>query len=126
MFARKVAARLKPNALPEFLRLIEGEILPWLRTQEGFRDLITLAVPGDTEVATISFWEYEQNAQAYNAGGYPQVLKVLGKLLDAAPYVKTFEVVGSTFHPVASSLLPERNDQAARKSTSSAASLTIA
>jgi heme-degrading monooxygenase HmoA len=93
MFARKVAARLKPNSLTEFVRLMEVEILPWLRKQEGFLDLITLAVPGDTEVATISFWDHKQDAQAYNSGAYPQVLKILGKLLDAAPYVKTFEVV---------------------------------
>jgi len=110
MFARKVAARLKPNSLTEFVRLMEVEILPWLRKQEGFLDLITLAVPGDTEVATISFWDHEQDAQAYNSGAYPQVLKILGKLLDAAPYVKTFEVVSSTVHPVASSQPAEAKD----------------
>ena len=101
MFARKVAARLKPNSLTEFVSLMEVEILPWLREQEGFLDLITLAVPGGTEVATISFWDHEQDAQAYNSGGYPQVLKILEKLLDAAPYVKKFDVVGSTFHRLA-------------------------
>jgi len=110
MFARKVAARLKPNSLTEFVRLMEVEILPWLRKQEGFLDLITLAVPGDTEVATISFWDHKQDAQAYNSGAYPQVLKILGKLLDAAPYVKTFEVVSSTVHPVASSQPAEAKD----------------
>jgi len=45
MFARKVAARLKPNSLPEFTNLMSSEILPWLRTQDGFLDLITLAAP---------------------------------------------------------------------------------
>jgi hypothetical protein len=45
MFARKVAARLKPNSLTEFTNLMEHEILPWLRKQEGFLDLITLAAP---------------------------------------------------------------------------------
>jgi|SRR5580658_2834246 hypothetical protein len=97
MFARKVAARLKPNSITEFTNLIECHILPWLREQEGFLDLITLAAPDGLEVATISFWDHQCNAQAYDASGYPQVLKILEKLLDAAPYVKTFEVVGSTF-----------------------------
>ena len=96
MFARKVAARLKPNSLTEFSTLMEGEILPWLRTQEGFLDLITLAATDGTEVATISFWEHERNAQAYNAGGYPQVLKTLEELLDGPPYIKTFSVVSWT------------------------------
>jgi hypothetical protein len=44
MFARKVAVLLKPDTLPEFTNLMEREILPWLRKQEGFLDLITLAV----------------------------------------------------------------------------------
>jgi hypothetical protein len=99
MFARKVAARLKPNSITEFTSLIECHILPWLREQEGFLDLITLAAPDGLEVATISFWDHQCNAQAYDASGYPQVLKILENLLDAAPYVKMFEVVGSTFQP---------------------------
>jgi hypothetical protein len=96
MFARKVAALLKPNALPEFTILMERKILPWLRKQEGFLDLITLAVPNSGEVATISFWDHEANADTYNTCGYPEVVEILEKLLDSAPYVKTFEVVSST------------------------------
>jgi hypothetical protein len=107
MFARKVAARLKPNSITEFTNLIECHILPWLRQQEGFLDLITLAAPDGLEVATISFWDHQCNAQAYDASGYPQVLKILQRLLDAAPYVKTFEVVGSTFYPGALSRRPD-------------------
>jgi hypothetical protein len=107
MFARKVAVRLKPNSLTKFTNLMECEILPWLRKQEGFLDLITLAGPDGTEVATISFWDYRRNAQAYNSSGYPEVLKILGKLLDGTPYVKTFDVVGSTFQPVARARSPE-------------------
>jgi hypothetical protein len=97
MFARKVAARLKPNSLTEFTNLMEREILPWLQKQEGFLGLITLAVPDSREVATISFWDHQGNAQVYNASGYPEVLKILEELLDGTPYVKTFEVIGSTF-----------------------------
>ena len=96
MFARKVSVRLKPNSLDRFTNLIEREILPWVRRQKGFLDLITLALPDGSEVATISFWDQEDYAQAYNASGYPQVLEVLEEILDAIPYVKTFEVVGST------------------------------
>src|SRR5579859_7720043 len=96
VFARKVAARLKPNSLTEFANLIEHEILPWLRTQEGFVDLITLAAADGIEVATISFWDREGNAQGCNSSDYPEMLKILEKILDAPPYVKTFEVVRAT------------------------------
>ena len=101
MFARKVAARLKPNSLTEFTNLMECEILPWLRKQEGFLDLITLVAPDGSEVATISFWDHKGNAQAYNASGYPDVLKILAQLLDGTPYVKTYDVVRSTFQSIA-------------------------
>ena len=96
MVARKVAARLKPNSLVEFTKLMEHEILPWLRKQEGFLDLLILAVPQSREVATISFWNDQSHAQAHSATGYPKALKILGKLLDGTPYVKTFDVIGST------------------------------
>jgi hypothetical protein len=116
MFARKVAARLKPNSLTEFTNLMEREILPWLRKREGFLDLIILVAPDGREVATISFWDHKGNAEAYNAGGYPEVLKLLEQLLDGAPYVKTFDVVGTTFlmaglapRPEAENLIQQAN-----------------
>jgi heme-degrading monooxygenase HmoA len=100
MFARKVAARLKPNSLPEFTRIMDAEILPWLRKQEGFLDLIILAVPDDEEIATISFWDHQANAEAYNAHGFPEVIDRLGQLLACRPYVKTFNVVSSTVQEI--------------------------
>ena len=100
MYARKVAALLKPNSLPQFNHLMESKILPWLREQEGFVDLITLVLPDGKEVASISFWDHQADAEAYPATGYPEVLEILGGLLDAGPYVKTFKVVSSTFQRV--------------------------
>ncbi len=112
MFARKVAARLKPNSITEFTNLIECEILPWLRKQEGFLDLITLAAPNGLEVATISFWDEQCNAQSYDATAYPEALKLLEKLLDGPPYVKVFDVVGSTFQRVTLTQQPESENLA--------------
>jgi heme-degrading monooxygenase HmoA len=107
LVARKVAARLKPNSLTEFVNLMEGEILPWLRTQEGFLDLITLAAPNGSEVTTITFWDDKGNAQAFNSSGYPEAVKILERLLDGTPHVKTFDVVSSTLQSVALAQLPE-------------------
>ncbi|MGA8501001.1 MAG: hypothetical protein WBE31_14660 [Candidatus Sulfotelmatobacter sp.] len=107
MFVRKVAARLKPNSLTEFTNLMEREILPWLRTQEGFLDLIILAAADGREVATISFWDRKGSAEAYNSIGYPQVLNTLGRLFDGNPYLKTFDVVSSTLQGVCAAPPPE-------------------
>jgi heme-degrading monooxygenase HmoA len=98
MFARKVVASLEPNTLPEFIKIIEKEILPWLRKQEGFLDLIVLALRGGEEVATISFWDHEADAEMWATNGFPEAATLLSKLIHAGPHVKTFDVVSSTVH----------------------------
>lgn len=87
---------MKGGKVEEFARLMQSEILSWLQQQEGFLDLITLASPDQNEVTTISFWDHEMNAQAAEGRPYPDALHALAELLDGPPYVKTFEVVGST------------------------------
>jgi heme-degrading monooxygenase HmoA len=100
MFARNVAVKLKPGTLAEFTRVMDNEILPWLRKQKGFLDTITLAVPGGREIVSISFWDQEENALVYNSTGYPEVLQILKKILAGTPQVRTFDVVSSTLQKV--------------------------
>ena len=100
MFARHVAVKLRPGTLAEFIKVMDSEILPWLRKQSGFLDAITLAVPGGGEVVAISFWDQEESAQVYNSMGYPEVLEILKKILAGTPQVKTFDVVSSTLQKV--------------------------
>ena len=100
MFARHVAVKLKPGTLAEFTRVMDNEILPWLRKQKGFLDTITLAVPGGREIVSISFWDQEENAQLYNSMSYPEALEILKKILAGTPQVKTFDVVSSTLQKV--------------------------
>ena len=107
MIARKVVARLKPNALTKLKKVVEGEILPWLQTQEGFVDLITLAAPDGREIAAISFWDHKQNGHAANSSGYPEALEILGELLEGTPHLRTFDVVSSTLPRVAPASPPE-------------------
>jgi hypothetical protein len=100
MFARHVAVKLRPGTLAEFTKVMDSEILPWLRKQSGFLDAITLAVPGGGEVVAISFWDQEESAQVYNSMGYPEVLEILKKILAGTPQVRTFNVVGSTLQKI--------------------------
>ena len=77
MFARHVAVKLKPGTLGEFTKVMDNEVLPWLRQQKGFLDTITLAVPGGREIVSISFWDQAENAQIYNSTSYPEALQIL-------------------------------------------------
>ena len=98
MFARNVSLRLKPNTLSEFTRIFDKEVLPMLQKQSGFRDEILFAVPGGLDVVAISLWDTKDYAEAYNTAGYPEVLKILDKVLDGTRKVQVSDVISSTIH----------------------------
>jgi hypothetical protein len=98
MFARNVSLHLKPNTLSEFTRTFDKEVIPMLRKQTGFQDEITFAIPGGLDVVAYSLWDTKEHAEAYNTAGYPQVLKILDKVLDGTPKVQVTDVISSTIH----------------------------
>lgn len=102
MYARNVTLHLKANSAPEFTRMLETDVLPVLRRQNGFRDEITFVSPNGTEALAISLWEKQENADAYSRDTYPAVLQSLAKVVDGSPRVEAFEVANSTFHKIAS------------------------
>ena len=101
MFTRHVTLKLKANTAPEFTQLNENQIIPMLRKQNGFRDEITFVSPQRSEAIAISMWDTKESAEAYNRTGYPEVLKIVSKVVDGTPRVDTFELANSTFHKVA-------------------------
>jgi|SRR5271157_118856 len=101
MFARNVSIHLKSNMLSDYTRTFEKDVLPLLRKQNGFKDELTLSNPGSADVIAISLWESKTNAEAYNTNVYPDVLKILARMIDGTPRVQTFEAVTSTYHKVA-------------------------
>ncbi len=102
MFARSVTMRLKPNTVLEFNKTLEKEIMPLLQKQKGFRDELTLVSSNGSEVLGISLWDQKQDAEAYNRAAYPDVQKILSKVIEGTPQVQTYEVSLSTIHKTAS------------------------
>jgi len=101
MFTRRVSMHLKSNSVAEFTRTLEKEIIPLLRKQKGFQDEITFVGSTGTEAFGISLWDTAENAEAYNRGTYPEVTKMLAKVIDGTPQVETYQVANSTFHKIA-------------------------
>jgi hypothetical protein len=101
MYARKVGIKLKANSAREFARLIEKEIIPLLRKQKGFKDEISFVSPERNEAVAISFWDEQDDAEFYNHVAYLDVLRLLSKIVEAMPIIKTFEVSNSTSHNIA-------------------------
>ena len=49
-------------------------------------------------MVAISLWDTKEYAEAYNTAGYPEVLKILDKVLDGTPKVQVSDVISSTIH----------------------------
>src|ERR1044071_6966320 len=103
MFARNVALRLRPNSLNEFKRILDGQIIPLLHKQPGFKDLLTLALVGGTDVTAISLWVTKEHADAYHTTTYAQVMKCLEPLLDGSPKLRVADIASSMFYKLAES-----------------------
>ena len=94
MFARNAYFRLKSLTIAaEFAQTFENEILPLLRRQAGFKGEITLSNPGSLEQIAISLWENVNYAEAYNVDLYPRILKILARLIEGTPKIRTYEAV---------------------------------
>jgi hypothetical protein len=104
MYARQVSMELKPNSHKDFTHAIEAEILPVLRKQKGFQDEITFVNSAGKDAVAISLWDSKESAEAYSQASYGEVTKLLSKLLDGTPRVKSFEVTNSTAHKISATL----------------------
>ena len=102
MFARTVRMHLKPNSWTQFTQTMEKDVIPLLRKQPGFRDEVTfLPADGSGDAVAISFWDKRENADAYQRGAYPEVLKAVAMVADGTPNVQMSEVSNSTWHKIA-------------------------
>lgn len=100
MFARKVTMHLKPNTAADFTRTLENDVIPLLRKQNGFQDELTFTTKDGKEAFGLSLWDRKESAEAYQRGQYPQVLKMLEKVVEGTPRVETYEVSNSTCHKI--------------------------
>jgi hypothetical protein len=100
MFARTVRMQLKPESLSRFTRLMEEEVIPLLRKQQGFTDEIAFVRPSGNVAIGITLWQEKESADAYQRGVYPEVLKTLASVVDGVPRVRSFEVSNSTYHKI--------------------------
>jgi len=103
MYSRNIRIALKVDSAPEFKRLFERKIIPLLRRQKGFLDEISFIAAERNEAVAISFWDRQENADAYNHTAYLDVLRILSTVVAGMPIMDTFEVVTSTFRRTAAS-----------------------
>jgi len=49
-------------------------------------------------------WDRTENAEACNRGTYPEVAKILARVVEGTPQFETYEVSNSTFHKIAAAV----------------------
>lgn len=96
MFARSVSLHLKPSSAGEFITLFQSEVIPFLRLQPGFQNVLTLVTPEGKDAVVISLWSSKALAQAYQLNSYSEVLRKLSPVMEGRPQVTTYEVGNST------------------------------
>ena len=101
MYSRHVSLNLKSNQREELTKIFEREILPLLQKQNGFTEEIAFVSPDGKQVMAISLWDSKESADRYSRETYPQVLKILARVIDGSPEVREYEVATSTLSNIA-------------------------
>jgi len=96
MHTRNMRIKLRADSVQEFGRLFRHKIIPLLRAQKGFNQEITLVAAERNEVLVISFWDNQENADAYDHLAYLDVLRALSRVVEDMPVVETFEFADPT------------------------------
>lgn len=104
MYARNLTLQLKANTAAEFTRMVEADVLPLLRKQNGFKDELTFVAPSGKNAVAISLWDKKESAEAYGRDTYPQVLKSLETVVDGTPSLDSYDVSNSTCHNIAATV----------------------
>jgi len=102
MFARLIEATAKPGKKDEIVTILTNELLPVLKKQPAFVDVIGLS--GDTahdEGATLTFWKTKNEAETFYKT--PEFTKIMDRItpLVERMNIRTFNVEISTMHKIA-------------------------
>jgi heme-degrading monooxygenase HmoA len=101
MFARIFRVALKPGQGDDYARAIEQKVIPILQKFSGFRDEIAMVSADGKEGIGISFWERQEDAEAYDRAAYADVRKALEPFFVGIPELHKYRIATSTVHAVA-------------------------
>jgi quinol monooxygenase YgiN len=94
-FTRNVQFSIKPGQSQAFKNVMEKDILPIMKKQDGFRG--ELALVNENHAVGISCWDSEKHAETYRTNTYPKVLETLSSVIEGTPSVETYDVASTTF-----------------------------
>jgi heme-degrading monooxygenase HmoA len=92
MFARVINCEVKLEKKEEFVNAIKNEIVPILKKQTGFLEILPFFPEKTKEerVFTVSLWATKADAERYEREFYPRVLNILKPYLAASVNVNHY------------------------------------
>jgi heme-degrading monooxygenase HmoA len=94
MFARILNFEVKPEKKEEFVRVVKNQVLPILKKQVGFLEILPLfpEKAREEKAYTISLWTSKVDAARYEREFYPQVANILKPFLTTAVEVNYYNL----------------------------------
>jgi heme-degrading monooxygenase HmoA len=83
MFARILDFEVKMEKKEDFVKLMKNQVLPILKKQTGFLEILPFFPEKmrENKVITISLWTTKQDAERYEREFYPKVFDILKPFL---------------------------------------------
>src|SRR5512141_2150725 len=101
MFSRIVQCTLKNNRLDEARQTLNTDVLPQLRKQPGFIDVIESLEPNTGHFVCMSLWRTREDADRYGNTEFNRIATRLREFVTDEPTVNTYQVETSTIHNIA-------------------------
>lgn len=98
MFTRFLQFEIKNNQSKEFADFTKNEIVPILKKQPGFVELLSFFPENFTEdkkIFMFSLWNKKADAERYEREWYPKVLDMLTPYVTQRPTVRFYELEAS-------------------------------
>ena len=89
MFARILDCEIKLEKKEEFVKVVKNEVLPILRKQPGFLEILPLFPEKmkEEKVITVSLWNTKADAERYERESYAKILNIVKPFVTTAVYV---------------------------------------
>jgi len=83
MFARILNYEVKPEKKEEFVKIVKNEVVPILKKQPGFLEVLPFFPEKirEEKAVTISLWATRAEAERYEREMYPSVLNIVKPFL---------------------------------------------
>ena len=94
MFARILEFEVKLEKKEEFVKLVKNQVLPILKKQTGFLEILPFSPEKmkEEKVLTISLWATKPDAERYEREFYPKVYDILRPFLNTPIQVNYYNL----------------------------------